>query len=341
MPKRKILCMKKIYTFFFFLFTFSTLVQAQQDPTITTYMFNGLAFNPAYAGSQGYLSSNFVNRNQWLGWSDRESTAPRTQILSLHAPVQERIGLGFHLSNDVIGATRSTNLSFAYAYRITLPVGVASIGLQGSLYSWRADWSEVTLKDGSELDPAFNSMQESKVLPNFGIGAYFRADNYYAGIAMPRLLQLDLTTANEYSDAAFTNAQLYRQFYFTAGGILPIFSDDLVFKPSLLFRKVGSLGKSDIQTTKVAAPASLDLDASLLFLQTLWIGTSYRWALGNSSHDSLDFWAAFYLQNGLRLGLAYDISLTPIRQSSSGSLELMVGYDFNFKVSNVQSPRYF
>ncbi|MEN0048290.1 MAG: PorP/SprF family type IX secretion system membrane protein [Bacteroidota bacterium] len=333
--------MKKIYTLSFFFFSSFLLLQGQQDPTITTYMFNGLAFNPAYAGSQGFLSSNFVNRSQWLGWSDNESTAPKTQILSLHAPIQERIGLGFHISNDVIGATRSTNLSFAYAYRVKLPIGVASIGLQSSLYSWRADWSNVTLKDGFELDPAFNGMQESKVLPNFGIGTYFRADNYYVGISIPRLLQLDLTAADDYSDTAFTNAQLYRQFYFTAGGIIPIFSDDLVFKPSLLFRKIGTFGRSDVQTTQVAAPTSLDLDASLLFLQTLWVGTSYRWALGNSSHDSLDFWAAFYLQNGLRLGFAYDISLTPIRQSSNGSLEIMLGYDFNFKVSNVQSPRYF
>ncbi|MEM8526732.1 MAG: type IX secretion system membrane protein PorP/SprF [Bacteroidota bacterium] len=333
--------MKKIYTLPLFLLLLHFSTQAQQDPTITTYMFNGLAFNPAYAGSQGFLSSNFVNRSQWLGWSDRESNAPKTQILSLHAPVQKRIGLGFHLSNDVIGATRSTNLSVAYAYRIELPVGIISGGLQGSLYNWRADWSELTLKDGFDIDPSFNSMQESKILPNFGIGAYFRADNYYAGIAMPRLLQLDLTAATDYSDAAFTNAQLYRQFYFTAGSIIPIFSEDLVFKPSMLFRKVGKLGKSDTLSTNVAAPASLDLDASLLFLQTLWIGTSYRWSLGNSSHDSLDFWAAFYLQNGLRIGFAYDISLTPIRQVSNGSLEIMLGYDFNFKVSNVQSPRYF
>ncbi|MEL6945125.1 MAG: PorP/SprF family type IX secretion system membrane protein [Bacteroidota bacterium] len=284
--------MKKIYIFCFSLFLFTVYAQAQQDPTITTYMFNGLAFNPAYAGSQDYLTINFVNRSQWIGWSDRESTAPRTQVLSLHAPVQERIGLGFHLSNDVIGATSSTNLSFAYAYRVKLPIGVASVGLQGSLYSWRADWSNVTLKDGFELDPAFNGMQESKVLPNFGIGAYFRSDSYYAGVSLPRLLQLDLTAASDYNEAAFTSAQLYRQFYFTAGGIIPILSDNLVFKPSLLFRKVGTLGKSDFPTTKVASPTSLDLDASLLFLQTFWIGTSYRWSLGNSSHDSLDFWTA-------------------------------------------------
>ncbi|MEM0993713.1 MAG: PorP/SprF family type IX secretion system membrane protein [Bacteroidota bacterium] len=337
--------MKKSFTLLL-LISFAYYLNAQQDPSITTYMFNTLAINPAYAGSQGYLTTNLLNRNQWLGWTNENSKAPSTQILSLHAPVNKRLGLGFHLSNDVIGASRTTSLNTTYAYRITFPFGTIAAGLQAGFVNWRADWSDVSLRDGFAADPAFNEVPESRLLPNFGLGFYFQNDFAYAGFSLPRILPLSLTKAADRDNATLYDATLYRHFYFTAGGILPIVSDDVVFKPSILFRKVGGFGKSAVTTDQAASPTSIDLDASVFLLQTLWIGWSYRWSLEgtfgrNSSHDSMDFWAAFYLQNGLRLGFAYDIGLTPIRNYSSGSLELMVGYDFNVNISNVQSPRYF
>ncbi|MEM9886322.1 MAG: PorP/SprF family type IX secretion system membrane protein [Bacteroidota bacterium] len=329
-----------------FLWLFVGQISAQQDPSITTYMFNALAINPAYAGSQDYLMINLLNRNQWLGWTNEDSKAPNTQILSLHSPLNERVGLGFHLSNDVIGASRTTALNTSYAYRITFPFGTISAGLQAGLINWRADWSDLNLRDGFANDPAFNEMPETRLLPNFGVGLYFQNEFAYAGFSLPRLLPLSLTKAADRTNATLYDASLYRHFYFTAGGILPIISDDVVFKPSILFRKVGGFGASDVPVDRAASPTSIDLDASIFFLQTLWIGTSYRWSLEgtfgkNSSHDSINFWGAFYLKNGLRIGLAYDIGLTPIRRYSNGSLELMIGYDFNFNISNVQSPRYF
>lgn len=326
------------FTLLLFLYGLS-FCQAQQDPSVTTYMFNTLAINPAYAGSQDFLTLNFLNRNQWLGWTDANSQAPSTQIISAHSPLNKRIGLGFHLSHDVIGATRSTALNAAYAYRISFPFGTISAGFQAGVFNWSADWSDLNLQNGAALDPAFNEMRESRFLPNIGAGIYFQHELFYAGFAVPRLLSAELTNNVNTS----MTASLYRHYYFMAGGIIPLLSDDIVFKPSLLFRKVADAADSD---TRVSSPTSVDIDASVLFLKTLWVGTSYRWSLeglfGNSSsHDSIDFWAAFYLQNGLRFGIAYDIGLTPLRQYNSGSLELMVGYDFNVNVSNVRSPRYF
>jgi len=84
----------------------------------------------------------------------------------------------------------------------------------------------------------------------------------------------------------------------------------------------------------------------MLFYKTLWLGASFRSTIdyvaeGNSSHDSADIWGAFYLKNGLRLGLAYDYSLTPLQQYGNGSAEIMIGYDMNFNVEKIVTPRYF
>ena len=73
-----------------------------------------------------------------------------------------------------------------------------------------------------------------------------------------------------------------------------------------------------------------------------WVGASYRTALsGKSSHDSANLWLAWSLRNGLRFGAAYDITLSKVRTASSNSFEIMLGYEFDVKVKQVASPRYF
>jgi len=134
-----------------------------------------------------------------------------------------------------------------------------------------------------------------------------------------------------------------------AGLAIPLRGDALVFKPSFLLKNAGLFkGQSKepaFQT--IGAPNEFDIDLSLLFQQTLWIGTSFRSALNafgseaNSSVDSWDIWASYNLPNGLRIGVAYDYPLSDIRTVTTGAFELMVGYEFNYKNTRVVTPRYF
>jgi len=50
------------------------VASAQQDPSFSMYMFNGLFINPAYAGSQEAISMMAIYRQQWVGVDG----APRT-----------------------------------------------------------------------------------------------------------------------------------------------------------------------------------------------------------------------------------------------------------------------
>jgi type IX secretion system PorP/SprF family membrane protein len=59
-------------------------VNAQQDPMVSQYMFNGLYLNPAYAGSHDYWSSTLSYRSQWVGFDG----APETFIASADGPIQ-------------------------------------------------------------------------------------------------------------------------------------------------------------------------------------------------------------------------------------------------------------
>lgn len=322
-----------------FLFLCFSPLNAQQTSNQTTYLFSALSFNPAYAGSKEYLSTNFVHRSQWLNWSNNDSKAPSSQLMTLHAPVGDRVGVGLNLQREVAGVRKLTQANLAYAYKIKLPVGVLSAGLQGGVVNWRANWGDLTFEDGIENDPAFSAVNPSFTRTNFGAGIYFEAEKYYAGLSFPRLLDLDISST---SQDVTTTAQLYRQLYFMAGGIIPILSNSAIFKPSILIRKVGTLGKGQPQSDNIATPTSIDLDASILFAEKFWLGLSYRMTLeGSAGNDSIDVWAAFYLNRGVRLGFGYDFSVSPLRDYNSGSLEILLGYDLNYKVDTVVNPRYF
>ena len=73
--------------------------QAQQDPTFTKYLFNGLVYNPGFAGSNDYLTINALHRQQWLGISG----GPNTELLSVQSPISKKVALGMTLMYDQLG----------------------------------------------------------------------------------------------------------------------------------------------------------------------------------------------------------------------------------------------
>lgn len=317
----------------------STVSWGQQDPMFTKYLFNSLAYNPAYAGSNDHLVLNAIHRQQWTGLDG----APSTQSLTAHSPLRNgRVGLGFSLVNDRIGAGGTLDFSGSYAYRV--PLGESfklAVGLQASITQWRGNWSELTLEHTA--DPVFLE-NINRWLPNFGAGLYLYSTHFYAGFGSPRLIEHNLRKANDAGETLF--ARTYRHYYTTVGGAFPWQGNaDLVFRPTVLLKSTGlfsSLRKNpDFQN--FGSPTELDVDVSVLLRQTLWLGIAYRMALERSisSDESFDLWADLYLRNGLRLGASYDILLGPIRKVAGGSFELMLGYEFDIKKSRVASPRYF
>lgn len=328
--------MRKIYFLIFPVLIFQGfLASAQQDPTFTNYHFNALVFNPAYAGSNEHLTLNLSHRQQWLSFDG----APVTQTLTAHTPLKnERVGVGFALVNDKVGPSGATDLAASYAYR--LQVGASkklklSLGLQASLANWRGNFSQVTVEHSD--DPSF-SQNLSRWLPNFGAGAYLYGEKFYLGLGVPRLLEYDLRKAKDETESIF--AQNLRHVYVTTGAVFPLNGEQIMLRPNLLLQRAGFLSKTGDQG--IGAPLLTNVGVSALFRQLIWVGASYRTALsGKSSHDSANLWLAWSLRNGLRFGAAYDLTLSKLRTASSNSFEIMLGYEFDIKVKQVTSPRYF
>ncbi len=318
-------------------------------------MFNTLTYNPGYAGSRGYMSIVALHRDQWLGWGDGANSdgRPVTQTFSIHSPVNKSVGVGLNLVNDQAGAHHNTFLNVSYAYRINFGKATLSLGLQAGAMSYKADWSRLDFKDARAIDNAFNQGNPSKVLPDFGAGIFLYSEKFYAGASLPHLAQFNLREVSEAEQEVIRKwARNYRHFYLTTGGVFPINGESLVFRPSLLIKTVGffpEFFKKGNLVREIGSPTSFDVDASFLFQKKLWLGVSFRSAFAafveqngrKSSYDSVDVWAAFLLENGIRIGFAYDYSLNEISNYSDGSFEVMLGYDFYREVEKVNSPRYF
>ncbi len=335
---------KRITILLLVFFSVQAGLSAQQDPMFTKYMFNTLTYNPGYTGSKDYLSMGLLHRTQWWGIKG----APHSQSFWIHSPIKyERIALGGNIVNDIIGPTRMFSVNVNYAYRIPFKNGSKlSVGLQGGIRNWRADWSKLTFE--SVNDEAYDMDEMPNLwLPNFGVGLYYYHRNYFFGVGVPNILEQDLRESSEVTTDMW--ARTFRHYYFSAGAAIPLGSPDFVLKPMALVKTVGlfsGLRNQDDPFVDIGAPTEFDIDLSLLIYETLWIGTSFRSSverfIGNtSSFDSADVWASYNFRNGLRLGLAYDFTLTKLRQPAQGSFEVMAGYDFDFKDKKIVTPRYF
>ena len=292
-------------------------IYSQQDPLYTQYMFNTMAINPAYAGTRDMLSLMFSSRMQWVGFEG----APNTQTFTANSPVANKnIGLGLSVIYDKLGPTKQTGTYIDYSFQIKLTKKTKlSLGVKGGGNFYQLDMTELKTLTPYD-DPAYSDPNYSKFLPNFGLGLFIYSRIFYVGVSVPKLLENKFNADNELETTQAGKEM--RHYYFMSGAVINI-SKDVKFKPSFLAR-----------VTK-AAPFSVDLNASFIFLDRLWVGVLYR--VSNSFGGIVKF--QFTPQ--FSIGYSYDMNTTELQNYNNGTHEIMLNYEFNFKKNNVQNPRYF
>jgi type IX secretion system PorP/SprF family membrane protein len=282
----------------------------QQQVMFTQYMFNGLALNPAYAGSHETMSITALARKQWTGLDG----APSTQTLSIHSPIRhQRMSLGLLFLHDNIGVTDQTGAYASYAYRIPVGKGKLAFGLQGGIAYFNARFSKV-----STTDQTFAGGDVREVHPTFGFGMYYNTNRFYIGVSVPQLNQS--TFDRSYADS---DSRIVRHYFASAGYVFDL-NHSLKLKPNILVKAVEG------------APVEFDLNANLLIKDVVWLGLSWR------SFDSFD--AVFQVQvtDQLQIGYSYDFATTTdLSRVNGGSHELMLNYRFTFIRSRIITPRYF
>lgn len=285
----------------FVLLLLGGVLKAQQRPAYSQYMFNGLALNPAYAGSQRQFNAMAVIRSQWVNFEG----APKTQLLSAHAPLDRKnIGLGMLISHESIGVHIDWSAYASYAYQIKFKGrGVLSLGLQGGINYRQSDFTRLTVQTAPGQDYLIGYYK--KATPNFGTGIYYSTPKAYAGISSPYLVENK--TFNVNSDGLLTQNREARYYYLTAGKVMDV-SDKIQWMPSFILRLQDKM------------PLGYDISANFYYNKLIGAGVSYR------NGDSVIGMVQLVLNENLTFGYAYDYTLSSLRNQTQGSHELMFNY---------------
>lgn len=286
-------------------------LSAQADPLYSQYMFNPLPLNPAYAGSQGYLSITAVVRKQWLNMNG----APSTQTFSVHSPIKNKnIAIGFSALHDKIGVTDKTGFYGVAAYKINFNnKSRLSFGIQAGVVNTVSKLSQLQPKQPN--DPAVSSDLVTYLMPGFGTGVYWYSEKIYLGISAPDLLDI-------HSKKEYVKEIQYRHF-FLHGGYVYTISPQIKYMPGFLIKEVKDY------------PIQFDINNILIINDVIWLGISYR------SATSINGILQIQLTNQLSLGYSCDVPINAFSKMAGTSHELKLSYKFVFHKDNAFMPRYF
>jgi type IX secretion system PorP/SprF family membrane protein len=292
----------------FFMFLPLILV-GQLTPVTNQYVLNPLTINPAFAGNRGSLNFAAFYRKQWVGLPG----APETLTFTIDAPfLDKKVGLGLILITDKVGVTRENQVLSNYSYKIRMGEGILSFGLGLGVMTTNTAWSELVVLDpGDEL---YLTDSRLFVVPSFSFGTYFSYHNYFAGLSVPRFVSYSFNyDKNKYSLSVDPGQYDYM---FSTGYVFDVTEKLKIFPSTLLTYTPGQ-------------KMLFDLNVHVNFLDRFWVGASYM------NSRSLAGLFQFQISNQLKIAYTYDFDFGKIRTFNNGSHEIMIRYEFKFKVNPV------
>lgn len=292
-------------------------LDAQQESQFTQFAYNQQYYNPAYVGLKKAPVLYGLFRQQWQGYPG----APQSSLLGFSGPLLgDRAGLGFLLTQQAVGISKSWTGHLAYAYEV--PLGEARmlrLGIQGSMRRWLIDFSEKGVLPLEGNDPVvLAGMQSSHYLTNWGGGLYYLDRRFYLGLSMPHIRANAIRIGRR--DGRLQVAREARHFYALAGFSWK-WSEKVEAQPVLLLKSVRN------------SPWSMDFNFRLAYQEKIIAGLSYRYGADQLGESIGLNWR--YTIRSLEVGIAYDFLLSPLINSSNGSFELLSRYTFS---SSQKSP---
>lgn len=295
---------------------------AQSDEHYTMFMYNKMLYNPAYTGSRDLMSANATYRNQWTGING----APKLYNISVDGPVGSymksfrSVATGISIDNEQIGVENNTNVMAYYAYRIRFEKTVLSLGLRAGAKLYSANYSQ--LNPYQPFDKNLTHDIKNAFLPNFGSGVYWSGDKFYLGLSVPNMLQ-PYYDKNETINTL--NAREIRGYYLSGGYVLPL-NDIIKIEPQAIVRYIGNATYN--------LPLNCDINLSAIVYDRILFGFTYR---TDNSYEAI---VHLQVTNNINIGYAYDHITSALGAYSSGSHEIVVGYDFIREHYKYTTPRF-
>ncbi|MBD8488332.1 type IX secretion system membrane protein PorP/SprF [Echinicola sp. CAU 1574] len=293
----------------------SSSVMAQQDAQFTQYMYNGLFYNPAYAGQKSGYRFSALHRSQWLGYSTStgQGGAPTTQLLTASGRIPTmNFGWGLSFTNDDIGPTTNQDINLSLAYHRKLRRGTLSLGVFGGVFSSTIKYDEIDVVNPDPSIPMGGD--ESQMSANFGAGLLYETTKYYVGLSSRHINEPTF----DFGNGAFDN-QLNNHSYLQVGYRISTFAQ-VTFDPSILVKSVGFNN------------FSYDVSVIATHNDRISGGLAYR------GEESLSVLFGYQLlrDRSLRLGYAFDLVVGGNEAKAPSSHEFMLSYNLPSVTRKVQ-----
>ncbi|MBD5236855.1 MAG: type IX secretion system membrane protein PorP/SprF [Bacteroidales bacterium] len=319
---RKLSC--KILIFFLTLFAFTA--KGQNDVLLTQDWAVPTFYNPAATGNTDYLRIRGGTRLQWVGIEN----APKSFLAAADMPVKigkKRIGVGADFSDETLGLFSNSLINIQASYKLKFLKGTLSIGVQGGYYTSKFAGSKVVLPDGDDYhQPTDEAIPTRDVTGNtfdLSAGVLYTHKYFSIGISAQHLLDPTVRLGNEQgeeSETALYETRLPRMLYLTADGNIPIKNTLFELQPSLL-------AAYDFKDY------SLQGALRTRYKKFISFGVGYRF------REAVSVMIGAEIKNFF-VSYSYGYPLSALGKASSGTHEVLIGYQLKLDFSGVNKHKH-
>ena len=287
------------------LFFGSESLMAQQDAQFTQYMYNGMYYNPAFAGKEDGFRFSALHRSQWSNYttSSGQGGAPVTQLIAAQGRLEGKgIGYGITIVNDQIGAASNLEINLQGAYHKKIKRATLSLGAYAGMFSSAINFDELIVVNPEPGLPVGG--KENQLNFNFGAGLLFDRGNYYLGLSSRHLNEPNF----DFGNGSYGN-QLKNHSYLLFGyRFRPI--GQLTIEPSLLLKTV-SFNNFSYEVSVIATHQN-----------------RISGGFGFRGEESISLILGYSLlkDNSLKLGYSFDLVFGGLEAKAPTSHELLLRY---------------
>lgn len=300
--------MKKIFLAVFVLISGVSL--AQNDPSITNYMFTPMTMNPAFAGQKKAINALLLVREQWVGFNE----APSTQMINFDTKIDKLGGIGFSVLNEKLGFEQALSFNMIYSNKIIINDNSGlSVGGAFGMMNKSLDGSKLRYEVPVDNHGVFD--KESQFAVNFDLGVLYSMKDLRVGLSSTHLLN---------SKGSSTIFKVPRHFYGFADYVVKA-SSRMDIIPSVLLK-----GSPVRQQVEISSLVVMD--------NRYWCGLAYR------SGDAASLLLGLNFLDHYSFGYSYDMNIAGVKGYSSGSHEIFVRFNMmkpEKPYMFYKSPRFF
>lgn len=299
---------------------------AQTDVQLSQYYAVPSFYNPAAIGLTDNIQLRAGSRLQWVGIDN----APKAFLLTGNMPLKlfgKRFGVGLMVQQESAGLFRNLMVGVQAGYKIKLWKGELTASLQIGYANEVFKGSDVYVPDDDDYhegsDEALPQTDLSGNALDLGVGVFYNHKWFWAGVSCTHVNSPTITfsddngsttsSGNGGESAKNYEFQLRRTLYFMGGSNIPIKNTLFEVMPSVLV-------KSDFSFTRA------EVTGRVRYKKLFTAGVGYRF-----DDAIIATLAAEY--KGFFIGYSFDYPTSAISKASSGSHEIMLGYNLKLNLS--------